>query len=467
MGGDVPQKLPRRLPHIVPHGTAACLSVPHAMPHPFLTRFPSAPPPTPPPLLQAVHAGIRVVSWLLRRPKMSGRIQEMEEVLGWLKSMSKQLGNNMVAKPKSNEPEALKQQNKWLDAPQLLQRVETVRLEALQKLKDMDEGIISKLEAAGYVHDALLAVCCFGYMPPMRDNSVLLTLIMPQYVGRCIHKDCQHRANGCLGNRVYLEEATGETAVGWGWGQGGCATAGARDWQAYACAAGMPRAVRHITPNLPHALPQTLPRPHPPLVSPPPDAWCMHVPHHKNTRKWNGQPIKVQLPDEVAQLLRHHVDWGHTLLTRVTKTPNVFVNVSTGAPMKPQEMSEVWSQTVLEGTGVHFGPHTCRSIHVVGTKDLGLQMHPGHAMVMGSSFETIWERIYDKKFNDRQVEAAMAEMPQWREAMRQAAAVPTPPLGGRQDAEEGQEDACHEDAEEGEAEQDEGEDSLPKRQRVV
>jgi hypothetical protein len=154
----------------------------------------------------------------------------------------------------------------------------------------------------------------------------------------------------------------------------------------------------------------------------------MDVPHHKNTRRWGGRPIRLKLPNEVAELLEHHVRWGHKMLTRVAGPlpTTLFLNVSTGAAIKPQEVSKVWSQTVLEGTGVHFGPQMCRSIHVVGTKDAGLEMHPGTAMVMGSSFETIWERVYDKQFNDRQVEAALDDMPRWREAMRRRAAAAAP-----------------------------------------
>lgn len=143
-------------------------------------------------------------------PEMTPRTDEIDGVLAWLKNMSTQLGKNMVPKPKRKDPEALKEQNRWMDAPELLARVEAVRTKALQKVKEAEDGIISKLEAAGYVHDALLATTCFGYMPPMRDNSVLLTLNMPSHKTGCQHEDCQHKANGCLGNRVYEDPTTGE-----------------------------------------------------------------------------------------------------------------------------------------------------------------------------------------------------------------------------------------------------------------
>lgn len=96
--------------------------------------------------------------------------------------------------------------------------------------------------------------------------------------------------------------------------------------------------------------------------------------------------------------------------------PTLFVNVNTGAPLKPQEVSKVWSKTVLEGTGVHFGPQTARSIFVVGTRDNSLPVHPGMSMLMGNS-QNVWDRVYDRHFNERQANEAMATMPKWREQM--------------------------------------------------
>jgi hypothetical protein len=197
---------------------------------------------------------------------------------------------------------------------------------------------------------------CFGYMPPLRDNSVLLTITKPPHHG-CIHEDCQHKAGGCHGNRAFRHAETG--------------------------------------------------------------GWHLDIPHHKNTRRWNGKSIKLALPSEVGELLEHHITWGHRLLTMCVDdpTPTLFINKSTGAPLRPQEVSKVWSKTVLDGSGVHFGPHMCRSIFVVGTKDRGMPCDPGMAMVMGSSSATIWERVYDKHFNNRQVESAMDAMATWRKTM--------------------------------------------------
>ena len=229
------------------------------------------------------------------------------------------------------------------------------------------------MEAAKAVHNALLATMCFGYMPPMRHNSVLLTLTAPHHTAGCLHPDCQHRGGGgggCQGNRVHKHPATG--------------------------------------------------------------SWWLRAPHHKGTKAWGGAAIKVQLPTEVAELLQHHLDWGmQTIAGLLQQTaagpdpplqPTLFFNTSTGQPLKPQEVSQLWSRTVLGGSGVHFGPQLCRSIFVVGTRDtLGAAAaaagtEAGMAMAMGNS-QAVWDSVYDRHFNSRQADQAMAAMPGWRHAM--------------------------------------------------
>lgn len=125
--------------------------------------------------------------------------------------MSEQISANMIPKPKSREPETLKEEGKWMDAPELVSRVEAVRVKAIEKIQGYLEGTVPRLVAAVYCHDALLATMCFGYMPPLRDYSILLSLTRPSHRG-CVHEDCQHRATGCLGNRVYKHPTTGESS---------------------------------------------------------------------------------------------------------------------------------------------------------------------------------------------------------------------------------------------------------------
>jgi hypothetical protein len=302
---------------------------------------------------KAVHAAIRAVSYMKSLPATDQA--QAKAALKALKNLGTQLGQNMVPRPKAKEPEQLKEEGKWMDAPELLARVEKVRLAALAEVAGMKAGTIPRLQAAKTVHNALLATMCFGYMPPLRHNSVLLTLTAPPHLG-CIHPDCQHKQAGCQGNRVF----------------------------------------RHLTSS----------------------KWWLDVPHHKNTKAWNGVSLKFELPNEVAELLEHHVTWGHTTLTGHTEhfAPNLFVNTTTGLPLKDQEVSQVWSKTVLDGSGVHFGPQVCRSIFVSGTRDAGLPSQAGMAMIMGNS-QSVWDTVYDRHFNTREAQAAMQSMPEWRHKM--------------------------------------------------
>lgn len=302
---------------------------------------------------KAVHAGIRAVSYIKTLPTTDQT--RAKAALKALKDLGIQLGQNMVPKPKSKEPEQLKEEGKWMDAPELMIRVEAVRLAALAEVDGMKAGTVPRLQAAKSVHNALLAAMCFGYMPPLRHNSVLLTLTGPPHLG-CIHPDCQHKQSGCNGNRVHRHPTHGK--------------------------------------------------------------WWIDVPHHKNTKAWNGVALKFELPIEVAELLDHHITWAHSSLTGLTElfSPQLFVNPNTGLPLKDQEVSQLWSKTVLEGSGVHFGPQVCRSIFVSGTRDAGLPSPSGMAMVMGNS-QAVWDSVYDRHFNTREAQAALDLMPAWRQSM--------------------------------------------------
>lgn len=136
---------------------------------------------------KATHAAIRVVSWLKSQPNLDKA--HTRQVLKHLTSLATQLGSNMVPKPKTREPDTLKGENRWMDAPPLMAKVEAVRLQALAQAKAMHAGSVPRLQAAKAMHNALLATMCFGYMPPLRHNSILLTLTAPPHSG-CTHQDC-------------------------------------------------------------------------------------------------------------------------------------------------------------------------------------------------------------------------------------------------------------------------------------
>jgi hypothetical protein len=68
-----------------------------------------------------------VLAWLRSQPSYQRRAKEVDLALGWMKDMGGQLGANMVARPKRKEPEELRKDGKWMDAPALLAQVEGMR----------------------------------------------------------------------------------------------------------------------------------------------------------------------------------------------------------------------------------------------------------------------------------------------------------------------------------------------------
>ena len=105
---------------------------------------------------KAVHAAIRAVSFVKDLPVIDQKAAQA--ALRMLKELGSQLGQNMVPMPKSREPEELKEEGRWMDAPQLMAKVEAVRLAALAQVVDMKAGAgVSRLEASKSVHNALLA----------------------------------------------------------------------------------------------------------------------------------------------------------------------------------------------------------------------------------------------------------------------------------------------------------------------
>jgi len=359
-----------------------------------------------PSLLKATHAAIRVVSWLGSRAALEGggNTPRCEKVGSWLQNMHTQLRCNLQMRPKLNHhPEALKEQGKWMDAPNLVLRVDGVRAQAVAGLASLalsssmgeeqqqqQQQDVSEVEVAGWVHDALFACMCFGYMPPLRSSTLIsLTFSPPGGVAQpCMHPDCQQQlqAAGCLGNRVHQNPTNGK--------------------------------------------------------------WMLDVVHHKNSSRWGGNcGIRVELPVDLGELLQYHTSRGQPLLLeQVTDVPgmaaqsSLFLNTSQARPLLMQEASTLFSTVVLEGSGCHFGPQTCRSIYVVGSRDLAHSMPsstsssaapcaactqpsfigPGAAMVMGNKLD-VWNSVYDRHFPQRQASEAMRDMEGWRRGMLQQA----------------------------------------------
>jgi aerobic-type carbon monoxide dehydrogenase small subunit (CoxS/CutS family) len=99
------------------------------------------------------------------------------------------------------------EEGRWMEAPDLLERVQAAYSKAISTLELMEEGKATRVQAAIVVHDVLFCTMCFGYMPPIRETSILTSLQRPSFEG-CAHPSCQHKAT-CKGNRVF-QTAKGE-----------------------------------------------------------------------------------------------------------------------------------------------------------------------------------------------------------------------------------------------------------------
>jgi hypothetical protein len=317
-------------------------------------------------IYKAINTAARVVAYLAATTHCSPQQRgEAGQLKGWYESMASQLSRNMPRVVRERDPEVLAQQGKWMDAAQLVQLVEGVRLRACEAVAARaagGEGAPSTLEAAGLVHDALFAMMFMGYLPPLRPSCAISTTC-PQYKGKCLHPDCRRSPSLCAGNSVSRDRA---------------------------------------------------------------GKWHLYWPHHKCSKHWGGDAIRVQLPEEMGQLLGHHCSWGHAALTRGMDSSGggrcvtLFLNTSTGQPLKDTEVAPLFSKTVLQGTGCHFGAQRCRSIFVDSRRgaDGGAPGPDGAsaAAVMGHSLR-VWDQAYDRRLRHRAAQQAVQGVGVWRQAL--------------------------------------------------
>ena len=173
----------------------------------------------------------------------------MKETMDCLTCIPQQLRKHISPKPRPTVQE-LKRMGKWLDAPQLVQLVVRLKVSSPVELRvglgcafqhdghchiacivmdvhsfsrvqhtllqESTEAVLAGLEGgapslllqpslpsskatARAVHDALLATFQFGYMPPLRQ-ATLITLQHPRHVNKCYDEACTRP--GCKGNRL-------------------------------------------------------------------------------------------------------------------------------------------------------------------------------------------------------------------------------------------------------------------------
>ena len=315
-----------------------------------------------------VETALKVVEWLMATGQVvaasgvnAGRVGGYKQ---WLLTLNNQLRLNVVQPREGRGVADLQEQGRWLDAGVLMVEVKHVVDGALQALS---QGGAWTVNLAAQVMNAALCALCFGYVPPIRP-SIIISLVLPGYLGPCIHQDCQH-PRCCKGNRL------------------------------------------EYGPNG--------------------DSLLLVAPHHKNTKRWKGKVISFELPPELFTLLHAHIQGGHVVLTRCLPDgqgevdPRVFVLESTGQPLSPANVSQLWCRTALSRVQARFGPQMCRSIFVHERRSSGRVGGPeddAAAHVMGNSLST-WDAVYDRSYDRRRAQGAVDAMQQWRAGVLADAAV--------------------------------------------
>lgn len=138
-------------------------------------------------------AARKVLSYLGRQTdeRLGHQIVRADE---YTSRMTKQLAR-IMAKPRTDIGD-YEAEGTWMSAPEVVKLITAFKSETEHFLPEA--GVSLSLYMARMLHDACLACCMFGYMPPIR-LCVLRTLQLPTAV-RCLHPDC--RIPDCKANKL-------------------------------------------------------------------------------------------------------------------------------------------------------------------------------------------------------------------------------------------------------------------------
>ena len=284
-----------------------------------------------------------------------------------LDNLSCQLRYNLQPMPKQTQGE-LEESGRWMEPVQLLHCITKVHEAACKLLPQHNTNI--ELQSAISIMEACMCCCFFGFITSMRP-SIIITLSLPGSCG-CLWPNCQHK-DKCLGNRLewYPPPGTGASSSS--------------------------------EPKL-----------------------RLVAPHHKTSPNAKQKPISFVLPPELQELFQFHVKVGLPLIRGALGVGgddgHVFVWHTTGKPVSPQQVSQLWNRVVLPPS-FHFGPQVARAAFCTLVRDdamaSGLPSNfteDGAAMVMGNSI-LMWDEVYDRDYRQRLAQAAVDNLAAWRQRL--------------------------------------------------
>jgi hypothetical protein len=154
------------------------------------------------------------------------------------------------------------------------------------------------------------------------------------------------------------------------------------------------------------------------------------APHHKTRPNSKDQQISFILPDDMQTLVQFHITTGLATIKQSLGIADddpeapctVFVWGSTGNPVSPQQVSQLWKRKVLPA-GFGFGAQLGRAAFCTLVRDDaaangfgGLVDEDGAAAIMGNSI-TMWDTVYDREFRQRRAQAVAYNIATFRQGV--------------------------------------------------
>lgn len=142
-------------------------------------------------------------------------------------------------------------------------------------------------------------------------------------------------------------------------------------------------------------------------------------PHHKCEAKWDHLPIQFKVPAGLCNRLMPWLSQGHQMLSAQGQRL-VFVQPTTGLAMTNVNLSQWFQQVQAQFSApFRFPPGQLRHIFVderCSAEAVAGPSNKGAARIMGNSTER-WAISYDRNLPQREVNAAVSAMQQWREQL--------------------------------------------------
>lgn len=316
----------------------------------------------------------KVISWLQAQPQ--GSHDSLQQLKAWLRRGAAQIKASLPVRRR--DIAIMRASGTWADAADVLA--------AILKGKRLAEQLACEPPvqhaAAQDIHDATLACCIFGFLPPPR-LTCLRECILPDYTGPCLHPDCKDSA-ACRGNRL-VDLTGGSSRLGFSF------------------------------------------------------------PHHKTSNsRQRHRAIQFTLPQELSDLVRLYLKVGRPMLVNrsPSSTPHPYLFVSRRGHSLASKSGAAMLTSMFQGwLGRHgckqIAPSLCRHIFVVDRRShahLPGPVDDDAAIAMGHSCKQWDAGIYDVSKHATAAQKAVDSMAEWRQSHHPAGEMQQPAANDQSNA---------------------------------